>query len=746
MDISSDLTGLLTTNDIVKIPDWMSKLAEQEKEAIRDDLDQIANPEELSENDLFNGENNKYINEDSIFESPEMKMQYWTPNIPSMNEDHVEQEYDYNICQNNCHTNKINEEIENMIQDIVHTSERPGLSVIKTLLENKFSSRIAYRYIKSNYGKLSVNFKDDIQFETPDTRNEDVSLNDAKLENKPKQAKLSTDDIVKEANEIFTKHSNESLKNHLIKKFGEENFKKAFSNYKIYHTKQSCVIIDKIDNDFKILAAKKMAKAEILTSLKMKYGSFVDEYLKSNNIDKISSFINKGTNVIGRTVSSHIEHNAQLQSKEVFVDNKKLAQIDNEFKVLAAKKINKAEIINSLKLKHGSFVDDYLKETNVDKIYSFINKGSKVVDRAEETDHKANLKSKDIVDTKQYHAILENIDSDFKKLASKQVDKAEIISLLKTKHGSFMQDYLKNVDKIPQTETKGIVDMKQAGVILDKIDSEFKTLAAKKMSKTEILNSLKTKYGSFVDDYSKSSNIDKIYSFINKGSKVIDRADEQTVHQANLQSKEIVVDTKKIVREAYLKLMSRESLNSTKQQLMTKYGSVAEETLNKESNLSEVEHKLGYFYADSNYFNNCDKMVDFFNKKLKYAFLLKANDKCKKCAMNLGNICKKTSLVLSENPLKISKEDGGRIIQALVDIRMVKADFASGFVNQLNNDDNTSLVKSFLEQAKKNITVKTATSKVLKTQNNEMRSFYSGMNDVNVNQLNSKIEDFNVVF
>lgn len=281
--------------------------------------------------------------------------------------------------------------------------------------------------------------------------------------------------------------------------------------------------------------------------------------------------------------------------------------------------------------------------------------------------------------------------------------------------------------------------------MFDTIDIVAKQLLNKKMSQSDVWSELEKKFGDKVSVYSKDV-LEKHAKFINRNDEVKIQFNANQDITNEIKSRESKIDPAPFVREAYLRIMSRESLANVKKSLSEKHGSVIAEALNKDAGLKEAEHKLGYFYADANLFSNCDHMVEFFSKKLKYAFLLKEKKGCKGCQSNVGSICKKTSLLLSKNPLKISKDDGQRIITALSDIKMIKSDFADGYMKQLADGDNTPVIKSFLDEARSVVAVKTAKRDVAETQNNDIRSFFNDINDIDVNQLTETKPEFNISF
>jgi hypothetical protein len=77
---------------------------------------------------------------------------------------------------------------------------------------------------------------------------------------------------------------------------------------------------------------------------------------------------------------------------------------------------------------------------------------------------------------------------------------------------------------------------------------------------------------------------------------------------------------------------------------------------------------------------------------------------------------------------------------------MVKADFANGYAKQLTDGDNTPVIKAFLDDARCLVAVKTAKRDVVETQNNDIRSFFDDINDIDVNQLTETKPEFNIAF
>jgi len=288
-------------------------------------------------------------------------------------------------------------------------------------------------------------------------------------------------------------------------------------------------------------------------------------------------------------------------------------------------------------------------------------------------------------------------------------------------------------------------------IVYSTIEDFIKGNLLNKKSLNEVEKILINKFGeSNTKSYFKNSDVEKLFGFDNS------RNDGTSIKRTDIEenSKDIKELTSsetsnysQIKKEAYQSLIKRTSLKNVETQITSKYGSSAfSKLIEKEGGkLKEAEHKLGYFYTDSNYFDSCDKMAAFFNKHLKNAMLLKKKVQCYDCTYNTGNVCGKTSLILSSNPLHISRRDGKRIIKAVSEMKLVSPTIIESYMKEISSEnDNSPIIKSFIQDVKKAIKVardpfKSARGEVKKTDGKEFRSYFdlTKINDINVNSLNT---------
>jgi len=335
-----------------------------------------------------------------------------------------------------------------------------------------------------------------------------------------------------------------------------------------------------------------------------------------------------------------------------------------------------------------------------------------------------------------------------------------LAQFVNSRHDSSRLDRLSAINE--STDVKELERNKQkeiTAVALDNIELFAINAANKCGSVNELKKVLANEFGeAMIEHFSRKRDLNKIAAFArrNDDKNVVDRQSALNSQKDTnaLSGREKKADFNQIKKEASIKISKRESLKNVYSELERKYGSDVVKEFKAKENLSSLEHKLGYFYVDANCFDNCDKMTQFFNKHLKYALLLKKREACTDCKMNTSGICIKTSLILSSNPLDISRRDGKRIIKAAAAMKLLPANKIEAYMKDLRSDqDNTPVIKSFLGELKQAAKLEKDPSKkaalgVKKLEGNEFRQTFneSDMNDFNINSLNEEIKPLDISF
>lgn len=222
----------------------------------------------------------------------------------------------------------------------------------------------------------------------------------------------------------------------------------------------------------------------------------------------------------------------------------------------------------------------------------------------------------------------------------------------------------------------------------------------------EVKAQLAERFGSYrVEEYLKSSNILKDASFVNSRSKdaTVERLAHATAHSNLKKEKPEEINYKGIVKQAYRDLANGKSLITIKNEIKDQYGKKAAQTFEEidMTKMASVEHKLGYFYHDAGIYANCDEMATEMSKGANKPMLLKKKGACDGCKFNAENFCTKASMILTKNPLDISRREGRKIISAANELRLMDKEAVEGYVDQLQaNVDNTPVIKSFIARLK----------------------------------------------
>lgn len=375
----SQLTGIVSHE--VKLSPWMDKLAEQEKNAIKDDLDEVANPELLGEGDNFNGE------EQYIAEELSLPTNYASTDF----NDHTE--YDNNDLLNpsTFKISGINTDIDNYIKTI---PEGTMLSNVATSIAKEFTYKISERYIKNNYIKLAALFPDDLQLGLGDNhgifeRVAETNIYLKPIESRKVAVKYTSDDVKKKATNLLLTNGPEEVLVKLANDFGEKLLSETFTKkeFKAFTEKQGRFVFDTIDNYVRDNILRN--SSDLKASLTKKFGSVnAKEYLSKSHMTRLSNFIKS------RNDGSRLDRTGDIdKSKDINIlqaNNRKIDTTKDDIELTAKncflQKKSMDETIKILNAKFGEKkTQQYIDNTSLHKLAGFIQKS--VITREDDVKH-----------------------------------------------------------------------------------------------------------------------------------------------------------------------------------------------------------------------------------------------------------------------------------------------------------------------------------------------------------------------
>jgi len=324
----SQLSGML--DNTFRLASWLDNLAENNKEAILDDQDQNAIPDDIGEDNLF--ESDPTIN--YTLEEKDITIQPWSPtsdiiveHISATNESRTPVEHK----EAGFHS-----EVDALIKD----ADIKSLSQLKDVLAKEYSSYTAEKFIKHNFQHLQTHLANDL--ETQDAgllRISDVKIDSGnEIKNKKLDVKYDLEDVKKTAKKLALQ--GHDLKAGLLKEYSETLVHRAFpeGNFDVFATKvlkEANIDTSDIDRYVKELAVTAKSIDDIDVKLVDKFGagrmgnfqglSKLSKFLhfkESRNdgsfIDRVAS-VNKSKDV--KDLVTPVDHTADLKKmrKEAYL-------------------------------------------------------------------------------------------------------------------------------------------------------------------------------------------------------------------------------------------------------------------------------------------------------------------------------------------------------------------------------------------------------------------------------------------